>query len=136
MAALDVEPDDVYVRIVDVGPGLCAVITVHGGSSMVYDAGHWNGQHCIRAVRELITNDAIDLLVISHSDADHLGDGARIFTRSVSDTRFWRGSRARPPRGGISWMPWPAKSKKVVPSSTSNPFRWCLVRPFLSARPW
>jgi competence protein ComEC len=45
---------------------------------MVYDSGHWNGQHCINAVRELITGDTIDLMVISHSDADHLGDGARI----------------------------------------------------------
>ncbi len=79
MAALDVEPDDVNIRIVDVGPGLRAVITVPGGASMVYDAGHWNGEHCLKAVRELITGDAIDLLVISHSDADHLGDGARIF---------------------------------------------------------
>ena len=33
----------------------------------------------LEGVRELITGDAIDLLVISHSDADHLGDGARIF---------------------------------------------------------
>jgi competence protein ComEC len=45
---------------------------------MVYDAGHWNGRHCIGAVRELVAGDTIDLLVISHSDADHLGDGARI----------------------------------------------------------
>src|SRR5687767_6377211 len=67
--ALDVDPDDVYIRIVDVGPGLCAVIRAPGGHFMVYDAGHWVGQHCIQAVRDLVTTDGIDLLVISHSDA-------------------------------------------------------------------
>jgi hypothetical protein len=54
-AALDAGTEDVYIRIVDVGPGLCVVIRIPGGHSMVYDAGHWVGQHCIKAVRELIT---------------------------------------------------------------------------------
>jgi beta-lactamase superfamily II metal-dependent hydrolase len=109
MAALDVEPDDVYIRIVDVGPGLCAVITVPGGSSMVYDAGHWNGEHCIKAVRELITGDAINLLVISHSDADHLGDGARI----LNEKRVRHTILAGEPRTTTSW-------RNLVRCSTSN----------------
>jgi hypothetical protein len=69
MAALEVEADDVYVRVVDVGPGLCTVIRVPENHFMVYDSGHWNGQHCINAVRELVTGDTIDLMVISHSGA-------------------------------------------------------------------
>jgi beta-lactamase superfamily II metal-dependent hydrolase len=73
----------VYVRIVDVGPGLCAIIRAPGDRFMVYDAGHWQGQHCIAAVRELVTTDTIDLLVISHSDADHLGDAARILEENT-----------------------------------------------------
>ena len=52
MAALDLEDDDVYIRVVDVGPGLCAVVRIPGGHAMVYDAGHWNGRHCIAAVRD------------------------------------------------------------------------------------
>ena len=80
MAALEMEDDDVYVRVVDVGPGLCAIVRAPDNHFMVFDAGHWNGQHCISAVRELVTEDTIDLMVISHSDADHLGDGARILT--------------------------------------------------------
>lgn len=99
MAALDVDPEDVYIRIVDVGPGLCAVITVPGGHSMVYDAGHWLGQHCVRAVRELVTGDTIGLLVISHSDADHLGDAARI----LREKRVLYTILAGEPRTTASW---------------------------------
>jgi hypothetical protein len=29
--ALDAGPDDVYARVVDVGPGLCVVIKIPGG---------------------------------------------------------------------------------------------------------
>jgi len=91
---------DVYVRIVDVGPGLCAVAVVPGGHAMVYDAGHWSGRHCLQAVRELLPDRDIDLLVISHSDADHLGDGARILKEKrvrytvlsgePRDTKTWK----------------------------------------------
>ena len=81
--ALDVDPEDVYVRIVDVGPGLCAVVRAPGDHFMVYDAGHWVGQHCLAAVRELVTTDVIDLLVISHSDGDHLGDAADILAENA-----------------------------------------------------
>ena len=99
MAALVMDDDDVYVRVVDVGPGLCVVVRAPGDHFMVYDAGHWNGRHCINAVRELVTGDTIDLMVISHSDADHLGDGARILNEKrvmqtilageVRDTGSW-----------------------------------------------
>lgn len=40
---------------------------------MVYDAGHWTGQRCRDAVVEVVAGDAIDLLVLSHPDSDHLG---------------------------------------------------------------
>ena len=100
MAALDVENDDVYVRIVDVGPGLCAVVRVPGDHFMVYDAGQWNGRHCINAVRELVTGDTIDLMVISHSDGDHLGDAARILT----EKRVRQTILAGEPRDTTSWQ--------------------------------
>jgi competence protein ComEC len=91
-------PDDVYVRIVDVGPGLCAVVQVPEGHSMVFDAGYWVGQHCINAVRHVITGD-IDLMVISHSDADHLGDGARI----LNERRVRQTILAGEPRPTDAW---------------------------------
>ena len=79
--ALDTEPQDVYVRIVDAGPGLCTVTRVPGPRFMVYDSGHWDGGRCLDAAKDLIGNHEIDLLILSHSDADHLGDGAAILKR-------------------------------------------------------
>ncbi len=71
--ALQPGPNDVYVRVVDVGPGLCTVTEIPGGHYMIYDAGHWTGTHCINAVQDIVDGTDIDLLVISHSDSDHLG---------------------------------------------------------------
>jgi len=89
---LDAQTDDsVRVRVVDVGPGLCTVTRVPGGHYMVYDAGHWNGQFCVRAVRELVLGDGIDLLILSHSDSDHLGDGARILSEYGVRHIIWTG---------------------------------------------
>ena len=62
----------------DVGPGLCVVTKAPPGTFFVYDAGHWVGKRCIEAVREIVTGDRIELLVLSHSDADHLGDAVEI----------------------------------------------------------
>jgi competence protein ComEC len=102
--ALEWSSDDLYIRLVDVGPGLCAVAIAPGKHLMVYDAGHWNGRHCLAAVRDIEPEaEAIDLLVISHSDADHLGDAARILqgyrvlqivhTGDARDTNTWRVTR-------------------------------------------
>jgi competence protein ComEC len=44
-----------------------------GGHSLLYDAGD-KGGYCLRAIQELIPQDKIDLIVLSHSDADHIGE--------------------------------------------------------------
>jgi beta-lactamase superfamily II metal-dependent hydrolase len=75
------------------------VIRAPGDHFMVYDAGHWVGQHCIAAVRELVTTQNIDLLVISHSDADHLGDAARILDENAVRLTLLAGE----PRDTASW---------------------------------
>ena len=79
--AIDVGPNDVYIRVVDVGSGLCTVTEVPGGHYMVYDAGHWNGKKCLQAVDQIVDGNKIDLMIISHSDADHLGDGDDILKK-------------------------------------------------------
>lgn len=71
-------PNDAYIRVVDVGAGLCTVTAAPGGHYMVYDAGHWANQRCLEAVREIVQGSVIDLFVISHSDGDHLGNAAEI----------------------------------------------------------
>ncbi|MCP4088462.1 MAG: MBL fold metallo-hydrolase [Gammaproteobacteria bacterium] len=75
-AALIPEDDDVYVRVVDVGQGLCCIAKMPGDYFMVYDAGNYKdkGRTAMEAIRELINEDkVIDLLVLSHTDSDHLG---------------------------------------------------------------
>lgn len=92
--------DDLYVRVIDTGPGLCTVTVFPDGFHMVYDAGHWTGTHCIDGVRDVIEGEDIDLFVISHSDGDHLGQAAAILgefsvaniytTGQVRGTNAWR----------------------------------------------
>jgi beta-lactamase superfamily II metal-dependent hydrolase len=76
--ALEAGPNDAYVRVVDVGPGLCIVVKVPGPRHLVYDAGHWTGKHCVEAVREIVGSGEIDLMIFSHSDSDHLGNAPDI----------------------------------------------------------
>ncbi len=74
--ALDPKPDDVFVRVIDVGAGLCVVVKMPGDHYMVYDAGNFTdgGNRCFEGVAEVIPDgEEIDLMVLSHSDADHLG---------------------------------------------------------------
>lgn len=78
VVGLEPGPNDLYARVVDVGPGLCVVVVTPDDHALVYDAGHWNGGKCIEAVRELVDGPDIDYLILSHSDSDHLGDAAAI----------------------------------------------------------
>jgi competence protein ComEC len=67
---------DILVRVVDVGAGLCCVVKMPGNHYMIYDAGNYTdgGAGAFEAISEIIPAESvIDLLVLSHSDADHLG---------------------------------------------------------------
>ncbi len=77
-AALVPGDNDLYIRVVDVGAGLCTITRSPGPSFMVYDAGHWNNHRCHDAAVESIGDNDIDLMVISHNDGDHLGDADMI----------------------------------------------------------
>lgn len=81
-------PQEAVVRVVDVGGGLCTVTEVPGPRFMVYDAGHWQGGHCYRAVQEIVADHPIDLLIVSHSDSDHLGDATKIL-RDFQVRQIW-----------------------------------------------
>lgn len=74
--ALEPDPGGVFVRVIDVGAGHAAVIQMPEGFHMVYDAGNFTdkGKSALAGVQSVITEDEeIDLMVLSHSDADHLG---------------------------------------------------------------
>lgn len=72
LGALVPEEGALFVRILDVGAGHAAVAIAPGGGVLVYDAG--GGTDTLDKVLELVPAGAeIDLLVLSHSDADHIG---------------------------------------------------------------
>ena len=74
--ALEPQETDLYVRVVDVGAGHCSVVKMPGNFYMVYDAGNYtdSGRTCFDAVSDIVPEDvAIELMVLSHSDSDHLG---------------------------------------------------------------
>src|SRR5882672_7103594 len=63
---------DVLVRVIDVGAGLCCVVKMPQDHFMIYDAG--DGSKANDKITEVIPkNSVIDLMVLSHSDSDHLG---------------------------------------------------------------
>ena len=100
MRALAAPPSGVSVRVVDVGGGLCTITRTPGPHYMVYDAGHWEGGHCFRAVQEIVGSNPIDLLIVSHSDSDHLGDATRIL-RNFKVRQIW--STGFPRTDTASW---------------------------------
>ena len=66
------------VRIVDTGPGLFCLIKLPYGTNykyVIYDAGHWSKKILLKAkLTEFIPEGSVvDLLILSHSDADHIG---------------------------------------------------------------
>ncbi|MBT4450442.1 MAG: hypothetical protein HOB14_10395 [Gammaproteobacteria bacterium] len=81
--ALSVEPDSVFVRIIDTGPGLAELIVLPDNQYIIYDTGHWNAERLVMGrVRELIPEcSVIELLVQSHSDADHVSSTEHILER-------------------------------------------------------
>lgn len=76
LAAQNPGPNDVFVRAADTGAALCCIVRMPGNHYMVYDAGNWTGGGALAfsKVQEIIpTQSDIELLVLSHSDSDHLG---------------------------------------------------------------
>ena len=90
--------DSLYVRVVDVGAGHCSVTRIPGDEDnhhyLVYDAGNYedNGRTCLRGVEEVIPEgEEIDLLVLSHSDSDHLAAADRILGAYKTQRILWTG---------------------------------------------
>lgn len=101
--ALTPNSESVFVRVVDVGAGLCCVIVLPDGRCIVYDAGNYenNGRYAMSALQSLVPpSTPIELLVLSHTDADHIAavpqilthyDVRRVLRAGLSrDSRTWR----------------------------------------------
>ena len=87
----NVDPKDLFCRVVDVGAGECCVIRIPSKSPndfhyIVYDAGNFEdkGASALKAIKKIIPEDErIDLLVLSHTDSDHTAG-----TPEIVDTYF------------------------------------------------
>ena len=97
--AVETAPEDVYVRVVDVGAGLCVVVRAPGPAFMVYDAGPLSGEYCLRAVREIVGTAEIELMILSHGDPDHIGEATAIL-EEYRARQIWRTGDQRT---GMTW---------------------------------
>ena len=72
VGGLEIDRDGLFVRVIDVGNGHAAAIAMPGGFHMVYDTGF--GKRTLEGVRSVVPGgEDIDLLVLSHTDHDHIG---------------------------------------------------------------
>jgi beta-lactamase superfamily II metal-dependent hydrolase len=71
-----VRADDVVVHIIDSGGAHCSVTEIPGGHYLVFDAGTALTEKddvCADRIAEIVPkDDVIDLMILSHSDADHI----------------------------------------------------------------
>ena len=73
---------DLMVTVLDVGPGLCTIIKLPDGRYIVYDLGHWrgSGMSVYAQIAEVIPpGSPIELVVLSHTDSDHIGAAGPVF---------------------------------------------------------
>jgi len=66
---------EVRVNIIDTGAGLATVISLPDDHFIIYDTGHWNEIDLVldRVIELLPEDAAIDIVVLSHTDSDHIG---------------------------------------------------------------
>lgn len=88
----------VEVRVVDVGPGLCTLIRLPGDKYVIYDAGHWRGTSgsvTLGQIEQFIPQGStIEMMVLSHTDADHIGAAAAILGAYKVKKVLWGGYSA------------------------------------------
>ena len=95
--------NSLLVYVFDVGQGLCT-LTVAPDSKpseykyMVYDAGadHYKSKKCINAIDEVLGDSTtIDLMIVSHVDADHLYNADDVLVRYTVKKIFRTGYQTK-----------------------------------------
>ncbi len=110
----------VEVRVVDVGPGLCNLIKLQNSKYIIYDAGHYRGQgsSTIAQIKEYIPEGSdIELMVLSHTDADHIGAADKILTEYNVKKVLWTGYEKSMIVGGMPT----ATYRRLVSALNENP---------------
>jgi beta-lactamase superfamily II metal-dependent hydrolase len=86
--------DNVEVRILDVGAGLCTLIKLPDNKFVIYDAGADvnDGDRTLRQIESYIPRgNTIELLVLSHTDADHIMAAAQVIKNYKVKKALWGG---------------------------------------------
>jgi beta-lactamase superfamily II metal-dependent hydrolase len=88
-----VEDDDekVEVRVIDVGAGLCTVIKLPGGQTIIYDAGNGGSKTLAQLGKVVNFGTDIELLVLSHTDQDHIAAAENILEFYKVKKLLWTG---------------------------------------------
>ena len=73
-------PNTLFFRVIDTGSGTATLMVLTGATSddthvMMHDVGHWDDDYRIRdELRHYLADgEEIDVMIVSHSDSDHLG---------------------------------------------------------------
>ncbi|MEY8199681.1 MAG: MBL fold metallo-hydrolase [Colwellia sp.] len=74
---------ELTTKIIDTGNGLATVTLFPNGSVMLYDTGHYRSvSNTLEKIEDLLGTDReIDLIIESHTDADHIGATAEILKK-------------------------------------------------------
>lgn len=79
-----------FVRVADIGVGLCVIARASTGRVLVYDAG--KGRHCRKSLDALLPDGApIALLVLSHNDSDHIDGAPALLSGRHAERVLWVG---------------------------------------------
>jgi competence protein ComEC len=101
--------DELNVEIIDVGSGSCSIAKLPDQKYLMFDAGHWIGKKCLHAAKRIIKTGKIELLILSHGDADHIGDASKILTEFDVATLIRTGHR----RTSKTWKKFDAAVKQA-----------------------
>jgi beta-lactamase superfamily II metal-dependent hydrolase len=63
-----------------------------GDHYFLYDAGQWQNTQCLDAVKDVVKGKTIELMVLSHSDGDHIGNADKILQEFDVKKIIWTGS--------------------------------------------
>ena len=87
--------ETVEVRVLDVGAGLCNLIKMPGNKYIIYDAGgdyNTDGNRTMAQIRDFIpAGSEIELMVLSHTDADHIVAAGEVIREYKVKKLLWGG---------------------------------------------
>jgi len=72
----------VDIRVLDIGAGLCSIIKLPNNKYVIYDAGGDSGREVFSQIEnEIKPGTEIELLVLSHTDQDHIKAAAEVLDK-------------------------------------------------------